>query len=434
MTELKELTCAEDCSKPYSDNVEIITVILVSGSLILMLFCIEWSFRNREKLSHYFEYSVVFTTGAIINTSILFTWPLNDSQSTCNIKPILIAIGSGLMFGIFVARIRKIWFNFVWLRRQSLADMRRIINSKKMDREPKIILGSIISLELFLLGIFFIVPKFRPICICQNYLEEDMNYSTCSFDSTFGFLALCLNFFPIALSAFYGYEILKEFQKTNDIREHHYAFRNSTKSNASFSTFNSTETLKRRSSFKKFFKSSSESAKSKYENLAIGEILGVRQDEVDEFKPIFIVVSFVLFISLLLSLVAVLTNALERDHVKRIGYYLSRCLIIMSLTCIPVIIIYSRAYSLVTFKKYKIRDEEEEKTKEKKHVSDRIVRAFASFRGTMPGDSPSPWRSQSTGFTSQTESTNSFQSDFKTNVREKLLTNNDKETVDLTKT
>ena len=454
MSSVEEDVCSEDCPGPYSDYVEVIVSVAVTSVICLKLCCLEWTWRNRNLLSHYFEYCVVFTTGSILVAITVLSWPVNDSSLSCNLRPVLLAIGAGLMFGVFVSRIRKVWFNFVWLRRQPLIKMRRIIGSKRMKREPRIVLLLVLCLQLFLLSLNYIVPSFRPTCACAEYSREEGEYGSCSYSSTLGMLAILLNLFPLCLAAFYGYEILKEFRLSREEAEEKAAKAatsrtdrvNKVKSfnNASFSTIASGVSAKSSKSLRvklgtTLLKSSSENAAARLSNLPIEpcEILGVRQDEVDEFRPIFISVSAVCFIGLLTVLISQLSDAVGKDRTRRRIVYFVRTFIILLSTTIPVLILYSRAYTLVSLKQEKTKTEEDyhldefetsnygSGNKRKLTMTDRVVKVVASFRGTIPGDTPGPlsqkWMNK-TNSSNQTSggSASSFFLQFGHSLRQKL--------------
>eukprot|EP00924_Labyrinthula_sp_SR-Ha-C_P005056 snap_masked-scaffold_1-processed-gene-19.57-mRNA-1 protein AED:1.00 eAED:1.00 QI:0/-1/0/0/-1/1/1/0/381 len=299
------LECEVDCREPYSEGIERFIATLTTLDILVLLAVLYWILENKKFLAHYFEYCFIFTFGAVILTSSILAWPLNNSQQTCNLKPGLLALGFGLMFGIFAARIRKVWKNFVWLRRQSLGKVRKSINSRKMSYEPQLIVFLILGVEFSFIVIFFVVPEFRPECSCRPYLEEDNEYARCSFNSIFGATLLFTNLIPLFFVVFYSYEILAEFRKARE------------------ETYNESQ----------------------------GIILGVSQDEVDEFQPIFASVFAICFFGLLVMGFSVMYEALQENSTKRKSYYVGRSILLMCATTIPVYILISRAHALTTTKK-----------------------------------------------------------------------------------
>mmetsp|Transcript_7782 Transcript_7782/g.8924 ORF Transcript_7782/g.8924 Transcript_7782/m.8924 type:complete len:344 (+) Transcript_7782:312-1343(+) len=277
--------------KPYEDRAEAWVAGITGAVLLLNIVLLVWAVRRLRLTKAIFYFVLVLSIGAIFLLFSVITWPLNNTDSTCVAMPIFLAVGGGLMFGILVARICKVWYFFVHQARQPIGKIRKLKNSKVSKFDIFIVLGVVMVVETILLIVLFSVDDFFPVCECVPFREEDDYYTLCNFNTAFGGLVVMLNLFPGIVVLSLAYQTNREFRR-----------------------------------------------------LKGDTILGISKKEVDEFYPIIGALGIILLLFIAAASFTIVSGKSKNTRRNRQIYYVLRSLFVIGAVSVPVIILYRRRY------------------------------------------------------------------------------------------
>mmetsp|Transcript_25238 Transcript_25238/g.30807 ORF Transcript_25238/g.30807 Transcript_25238/m.30807 type:complete len:566 (-) Transcript_25238:671-2368(-) len=231
-------------AQPYQHVVEWVIVACTTIVIIIILVLLGWMFNvlspkkmfghfnsaprpgskeeriNRAsfKLKEGFTFCCFYSTGAIILLASIYAWPLNDNDFTCTTKPVLLALGPGMMFGVLFARIYKAWFHFIHRPKLSLAAIIRVKQSKLARIDFFLVFTGVFLIEVVLLTVFYVVDMFRPECECRSFAEEvDGEFSTCTISTYFAITVTVVNAIPVLLSVYFATATIRGFKKGGNV-------------------------------------------------------------------------------------------------------------------------------------------------------------------------------------------------------------------------
>uniref|UniRef100_A0A7S3LKV4 G-protein coupled receptors family 3 profile domain-containing protein n=1 Tax=Aplanochytrium stocchinoi TaxID=215587 RepID=A0A7S3LKV4_9STRA len=280
------------CSAPYKDASEITIATLTIICVVFNIALLVWAIKVLKKKRAIFYFVLVLSLGAIILLFSVIAWPLNDTDTTCIVKPVLLAIGAGLMFGILVGRIFKVWYFFVYQAKLPLSEIQKLQNSKVSRYDIFIVLVVVMIVEITLLIILYSVDKFFPHCNCLPFDEvEDGYYTLCELNTGFGTLVVVVNLIPVIFALVLAFQVIREFRRTGE-----------------------------------------------------DKIYGVARKEVDEFYPILKALGLILVLFVIAAIFTVLSGEASESRANRVIYYVIRSLGVLFSVLLPVIILYRRRY------------------------------------------------------------------------------------------